>query len=305
MRLTFSDADMKKPCVLALGMFDGVHTGHAWLLRTAREWGDLEGLPVVVCTFLQHPLALLRPQSAPPMLSTIAERAERMAQLKVDALVALPFDEKTMDMSPKKYVARLVKRFSPKHVVVGFNYSFGRGGEGDPKLLKKLGKKHGFEVHVVSPVQVDDQIVSSTRVRELLAQGEMELVTRLMERPYAIAGRVERGKGLGRVMGFPTANVAIPQNKALPKYGIYAAEAALENGVFPAVVSLGIHPTVPGGGVLLEAHLLDRKEDLYGQKVRVAFYKRLREEVKFSGLQELKEQIARDVQNTKEYFGLP
>ncbi len=305
MRLTFSDADMKKPCVLALGMFDGVHTGHAWLLRTAREWGDLEGLPVVVCTFLKHPLALIRPKAVPPMLSTMAERAERMSQLKVDALVALPFDEKTMDMSPKKYVARLVKRFSPKHVVVGFNYTFGRGGEGDPKLLKKLGKKYGFELHVVSPVQVADEIVSSTRVRELLAQGKVDLVSRFMERPYAVTGVVERGKGLGRVMGFPTANVAIPKNKALPSFGIYAAKVTTQSGVYPAVVSLGLHPTVPGGGVLLEAHLIGHKEDLYGQKVRVAFLKRLRDEVRFSGMQALQDQIGRDVQATRDYFGIP
>ena len=305
MRLTFSDKDLKKPCVLALGMFDGVHTGHAWLLRTAREWGDLEGLPVVACTFLRHPLAQIRPKDVPPMLSTIPERAERMAQLKVDTLVALPFDEKIMDMSPKKYVARLVKRFSPKHIVVGFNYSFGRGGEGDPKLLKKLGKKHGFELHVVSPVQVDEQIVSSTRVRELLAQGKVDMVSTLLERPYTVTGLVEKGKGLGRVMGFPTANVAIPQKKALPSFGIYVAKVTTQSGVYPAVVSLGLHPTVPGGGVLLEAHLIGHKENLYGQKVRVAFLKRLRDEVRFSGMQELQDQISRDVQNARDYFGIP
>ncbi len=305
MRLTFLDAAIKGPSVLALGMFDGVHTGHAWLLRTAREWGTLENLPVVVCTFFKHPLALITPKAVPPTLSTVPERAARMAQLKADALVVLPFDRKMMHMSPKGFVEWMVERFHPRHVVVGFNYTFGEGGEGDAKLLKKLGRILGFDVHVVSPVQVDGQTVSSSRVRKLLEQGNVELACKLLERPYAVTGRVERGKGLGKKLGFPTANVAIPRGKALPAFGMYEARVKTKKGVFPAVVNLGSHPTVPEGGITLEVHLLGRSEDLYGQNLRVKFLKRMRPEIRFDGIEALREQIGRDVLLAKEYFGLP
>ncbi len=302
MRLTFTDAANLGPSVLVLGMFDGVHTGHAWLLRTAREWGSLEKLPVVVCTFLQHPMEVLKPKAAPAMLSTVPERAARMAQLKADAMVVLPFNRKTMSMSPKKYVEWLVNRFAPHHIVVGFNYTFGAGGEGDAKFLKKMGKKFGFDVHVVSPVQVDGHTVSSSRVRSLLEQGNVELASKLLERPYAITGRVEHGKGMGRKIGFPTANIAIPKGKALPAFGMYVARVKTKKGVFPAVVNLGRHPTLPEGGITLEAHLLDRAEDLYGQNLRVKFLQRIRDEIRFGGVQALKEQISRDVRHAKDYF---
>lgn len=302
MRLTFSFDPIDTPSVLALGMFDGVHTGHAWLLRTAREWGTLENLPVVVCTFLKHPMALLKPEAAPIMLSTVAERAARMAQLQVDRVAVLRFDLELMNMPPESFVQLLVNRYNPRHVVIGFNYSFGQGGKGDAKLLKEMGKRLGFEVHVVSPVQVDDQTVSSTRVRQLLEQGDVEQAARLLERPYSVAGRVVHGKELGRKLGFPTANVSIPKGKALPDFGIYVARVKIRQGVYPAVVSLGYHPTVPEGDITLEAHLLNWSGDLYGQRMRVKFLKRIRPEVKFDSVDALKEQIASDVRTARSYF---
>ena len=302
MRLTFTDEALATPSVLALGMFDGVHTGHAWLLRTASEWGALEELPVVVCTFSQHPLAMIRPGMVPPMLSNIAERAARMAELKVDMLAVLKFDHTMMNLSPEQFVQLLMKRFNPRHIVVGFNYSFGLGGKGDTTLLKKMGKNYGFDVHVVSPVQVEGETVSSTRVRQLLNQGDVTQAAMLLERPYTVSGVVEHGKGLGRKLGFPTANVKIPCRKALPDFGIYVAIVKTKKGAYPAVVSLGRHPTVPEGDVTLEAYILDRKLDLYGQKVRVSFLKRLRPEIKFDGIEALQEQIARDVSDAREYF---
>jgi riboflavin kinase/FMN adenylyltransferase len=304
MRLTFSDNVMSGPCVLALGMFDGVHTGHAWLLRTAREWGLLEKLPVVVCTFLQHPMAVIAPKNVPPMLSTVPELAARVAQLKADALAVLPFDREMMNMTPRAFVDWLMNRFRPRHVVVGFNYTFGQNGEGDAKLLIKMGKILGFDVHIVSPVQVDGHVVSSSRVRSLLEQGNVEQASKLLEQPYAITGRVEHGKKVGRSLGFPTANVSIPKRKALPAFGIYVANVKTKDGLFPAVVSLGRHPTLPEGDITLEAHLLNCSQDLYGQKLRVKFLKRLRDEIKFAGVQPLKAQMERDVADTKAYFGI-
>lgn len=304
MRLTFSDNVVTGPCVLALGMFDGVHTGHAWLLRTAREWGLLEKLPVVVCTFMQHPLAVISPNDVPPMLSTVPERAVRVAQLKADALAVLPFDREMMNMSPRSFVDWLINKFHPRHIVVGFNYTFGMKGEGDATLLKKMGKILGFEVHIVSPVQVDGHVVSSSRVRDLLGQGNVELALKLLERPYAISGRVEHGKGVGRTLGFPTANVSISKRKALPAFGIYVTRVKTKKGMFPAVVSLGCHPTLPEGDVTLEAYLLNCSQDLYGQNLRVNFLKRLRPEIKFANVQALKDQMARDVADTKAYFGI-
>jgi riboflavin kinase / FMN adenylyltransferase len=304
MRLTFSKEPLPDPSVLVLGMFDGVHSGHAWLMRTAREWGALERLPVVVSTFCQHPLTLIKPAAVPLLLSTVPERAARIAQLKADVLSMLPFDLKTMHLSPKQFVEQLVQLYNPRHVVVGFNYTFGSGGEGDASFLKKLGRIFGFEVHVVSPVQVEGHTVSSSLVRKLLEDGQVELAARMLERPYAVTGRVEHGKNVGSTLGFPTANVVVPMKKALPAYGIYVAWAKTNLGAYPAVVSLGKHPTLPEGGVTLEAYLLNYTGNLYGQKLRVKFLMRLRDEIKFGSVQELKDQIGRDVYAAKKYFGM-
>lgn len=304
MRLKFMDTGFIGPCVLALGMFDGVHAGHARLLRTAREWGASQELPVIVCTFLRHPLSVIKPEIAPPMLSTVPERAVRMAQLKVDELVVLPFDEKMRDLSPKEFVDRLVERLHPRHVVVGFNYTFGIGGEGDAKLLTAMGEKLNYQVHVLSPVKVDGHTVSSTQIRRLLSQGYVEVAQKLLERPYAISGRVIKGKGLGRTLGFPTANVAIPKGKALPAFGVYVANVQTMEDTYPAVLNIGRHPTVPEGDLTLEAHLLSNTEDLYGKKARVQFLKRLRGEEKFDSLQMLKDQMDIDSRQAKAYFGI-
>lgn len=302
MRLRFSAKGNKKGTVLVLGMFDGVHAGHAWLMRTAKQRGAEEGLPVVACTFFPHPLELVDKKRTPPMLTTVTERASRLCQLGIDEMVVWAFTKEMRDMSPKKFVKRLVKKMKPKHIVVGFNYTFGRGGKGTPKLLKKLGKKFGFTLSIVPPVEMRGTAVSSTRIRNLLEQGDVEYAGELLERPYSVKGKVEKGKKLGRVMGFPTANIHIPKGKAMPCGGVYIARVKTAEGLYPAVVNLGHQPTLPSGRATLEAHLMGFQGELYGQKAQVHFCKRLRDEETFPNMEALQAQIAKDVQQAKQYF---
>ena len=217
-----------KPCVLVLGMFDGVHRGHQKLLITGNALAEAEGLPLRVCTFSPHPLAVLCPDKAPRMLTTLPERARFMLGFGVDTLCVFPFTRALADEPPEDFVRRMARTFRPRHVVVGFNNTFGRGGRGDGALLTAMGRELGFTTHIVPAVELDGSPVSSTRIRALLAQGDIHGATRLLGHAYTLSGRVMDGKHIGRTMGYPTANVDAPVRKALPAFGVYACYLTVE-----------------------------------------------------------------------------
>lgn len=290
------------PCVLVLGMFDGVHRGHGALLTRGRELADQTGLPLHVCTFEPHPLRVLKPEASPPLLTTLTERARRMADYGVDALCVTRFTPAVAQESPAAFMSALNAVYRPRWVVCGFNYTFGRGGVGDGEALKDFGKQHGFRVCVVPEVVIDGDTVSATRIRRLLAQGDIPAVTRLMGRPYALSGRVMDGKHIGRTLGFPTANVQVNPHKALPAFGVYACWLQAEGQVYPAVVNIGRHPTLPAGQVTVEAHVIDRCLNLYGKKVRLALLAHLRPERCFDGVDALRSQITRDADEARAFF---
>ena len=200
-------------------------------------------------------------------------------------------------------MAELVSVYAPVVVVCGFNFTFGRGGAGNGKLLREYGRKNGFRTVIVPEVLIEGATVSSTRIRGLLAAGDIPMVSRLLGHAYTLGGKVETGKQLGRTMGFPTANVAIQKDKALPAYGVYACWMETGDGAYhPAVVNVGRHPTLPEGHVTVEAHMLDGQPDLYGQHVRLSFLKHMRAEVRFADKDALQKQIAQDVAEAKSYF---
>ena len=200
-------------------------------------------------------------------------------------------------------MAELVSVYAPVVVVCGFNFTFGRGGAGNGKLLREYGRKNGFRTVIVPEVLIEGATVSSTRIRGLLAAGDIPMVSRLLGHAYTLGGKVETGKQLGRTMGFPTANVAIQKDKALPAYGVYACWMETGDGAYhPAVVNVGRHPTLPEGHVTVEAHMLDGQPDLYGQHVRLSFLKHMRAEVCFADKDALQKQIAQDVAEAKSYF---
>ena len=290
------------PCVLVLGTFDGVHRGHQALLMAGGELAERYGLPLNVCTFEPHPLQVLRPEAAPPLLTTLPERARLMASFGVANLCVSTFTRQMAGQSPEEFLRDMGVRYRPAAVVCGFNHTFGVRGQGNGDTLRAWGAANGCQVVVVPDVVLEGGAVSSTRIRGLLQQGKVEQATRLMGHWYAMTGRVTDGKHVGRTMGYPTANVEPPRGKVLPAYGVYACYLTVEGRVYPAVVNVGRHPTLPEGSVTVEAHVLDACLMLYGKKVRLDFLHFQRPERRFDGVEDLQAQITRDAREARAYF---
>ena len=290
--------------VIALGMFDGVHEGHAMLMRKANELAALHDLTSVVYTFSSHPMATFAPERVPPQLQTRSEKVQAIAQLGVDVAVLRPFDRTYAALSPEEFVRSLADALHPRHVIIGFNYSFGCKGAGKAQDMVALGKQYGFETHVVDEVQMDGLPVSSTRIRGEIARGDMEEAARLLGRPYALCGVVEHGKKLGRKLDFPTANLRWDASKALPPKGVYAALAYVRGDWYVAAVNIGEHPTAPGGSKMtVEANLIGYEgEEFYGCHMRLLLYKQLRGEKKFESLEALREAVMANREEAVEYF---
>ena len=289
--------------VVAFGMFDGVHEGHARLMRTANELAALHDLTSVVYTFSSHPMATFAPDHVPPQLETRSEKVRTIAQLGVDVAVLRPFDRAYAALSPEEFVRSFAEALHPRHVVIGFNYSFGCKGAGKAEDMIRLGKAFGFETHVVPEVQIDGLPVSSTRIRAAVGEGDMEEAEKLLGRPYALCGVVEHGKQLGRRLDFPTANLRWDRSKALPPKGVYAALAFVRGTWYMAAVNIGEHPTAPGGRMTVEANLIGYEGgEFYGCHMRLLLCRRLRAEKKFDSLEALREEVMRNRMQTVAYF---
>ena len=298
------DPERLEPGVLALGMVDGVHRGHQALLAEGEAIARAEGLPLAVCTFEPHPLEVLRPDLAPKRLATPMERAQLMARCGADVLAEIRFTRALADREPGDFLRGLAERFRPACVVCGYNFTFGRGGRGDGEFLTRWAAANGIGTVIVPAVCVAGKPVSSTRIRGCLAAGDVSEAARLLGHTYSLTGPVLHGKRQGRTMGFPTANVRIPARKQLPAYGVYLCGVTYQGAEHPGIVNVGRHPTLPEGGVTVEAHVLDDARDLYGLPVRVSFLRFLRPEKPFRGKEELAEQIARDKEAALAFFGM-
>lgn len=289
--------------VVVLGMFDGVHRGHARLMQRACELAEENGLTSVVYTFATHPMATFAPERVPLQLDTRSERIQSIARMGMDAAVLRPFDREFAALSPEAFVRSFCEALHPEHVVIGFNYSFGSKGAGKAEDMIRLGQQYGFETHVMDAVLMDGATVSSTRIRGLIANGDVQAAQALLGRPYQICGIVREGKKLGRTLDFPTANLAYPSGKALPPSGVYAAKATLRGEEYIAAVNIGSHPTAPGGGETIEANLIDYDgEECYGCHMRLRIYQRIREERKFESLAALREEVLRNREQVKCFF---
>ena len=289
--------------VVAFGMFDGVHTGHAQLMRKANELAALHDLCSVVYTFSSHPMATYAPDKVPPQLNTRSEKIQALSRMAVDAAVLRPFDLDYAAQTPEQFVKAFVDALHPRHVVIGFNYSFGKMGAGKAEDMIRFGEIYGFKTHVVPEVQLGGAPISSTRIRAAVLAGEMEEATRLLGRPYAICGVVQHGKKLGRKLDFPTANLSWPQGKAMPPSGVYAALCDVDGETYMAAVNIGRHPTVPEGKPTIEANLLDYPGgELYGRHMRMALCSHIRPEKKFDSLDSLREEVMRNREQVRAYF---
>jgi riboflavin kinase/FMN adenylyltransferase len=291
-------------CVLAIGNFDGMHLGHEAVVERLAARGRDHGLPTAVLTFEPNPREFFDPANAPARLMRLRDKAARLAELGVDRLVLLKFDERLRGWDGTTFVERvLVEALGVRHVVIGSAFRFGQGRTGTVALLRELGLRHGFEVDEVDAVHVGGERVSSTRIRAALAAGDLDKARLLLGRDYRMTGRVMEGRRLGRKLGYATANLRL-HRKVTPLSGVFAVrvEGAGEDAG-PGVASVGTRPTVGGGEVLLEVHLFDWEGDLYGRYLGVDFVAKLREESKFENLDALVAQMHRDARAARALLG--
>jgi len=287
---------------LALGNFDGVHLGHQQLLHELVAQARSEGGRAAAFIFEPHPSRVLAPERAPNLLVTVDRKAELLGAAGLDILIYNSF---TMDMartSPREFVENiLVKKLGVRQVYVGFNYTFGHKGAGTPELLENLGYEYGFGVRVIPPVEVDGELVSSSLIRSYLEKGEITTAGKLLGYYPMIEGLVVAGEKRGSTIGFPTANLAVPADLSIPNRGVYAARAEVDGKTYKAAINIGNKPTFHAEyPICVEAHLIDFHENIYGKQVRLFFRRKIRDEQKFAGVEELMAQIARDRQSVIE-----
>jgi riboflavin kinase/FMN adenylyltransferase len=288
------------PLHLAIGVFDGVHIGHQALVRAVAERARAESSTAVAATFEPLPIQVLAPGAPPSALSDIDERTQRLLAAGAKMVAVFDFTAELAGLPPEDFCRRLAAAGDVRRICVGDDFQFGRDRSGDVHALRRLGTEHGFTVDIAAPVTVDGRIVSSTRIRNALLAGEIEEAAGLLGRHYAVTGTVEHGDKRGRALGFPTVNLRTPPERLLPRDGIYAVWAWVEGRRVMAAASLGVRPTFGGGARRLEAYLLDWEGDVYGDRVRVEFVRRLRDELRFASAEELSAQIAKDVAQTRE-----
>jgi riboflavin kinase/FMN adenylyltransferase len=287
--------------VVALGTFDGVHLGHREILRRCASRGRQENVPSVVFTFDKHPLEIIRPQFAPRLLTDTEDKLALIQRQSIENTVIAQFDDEMARATPEEFVREvLVDSLRAKWVVAGFNYTFGWKAGGTAKTLKSLGEKYGFSVEIAKPVSIGGTPVSSTRIRSSLAKGDMEEASIMLGRPFSIKGKIIKGESRGKSLGYPTVNLDVPREIALPKCGVYTASVCVKGCMFGAVTNIGTRPTFSGETVSVETHIIGFEGSLYGETLRVFFAKRLRDEIKFSSGEALAYQISQDVERTKE-----
>ena len=290
--------------VLTIGNFDGVHEGHRVLFQRVRERAWELGGQSVVMTFEPHPIKVMKPGNGPPLITLTEQKLELIAKAAIDVILCLPFTLEVAAISARDFVQDiLVRRIGVREIVVGYDYSFGAGREGNIALLRRMGADLGFEVQVLGPIVIDDVPVSSTSIRNLVREGNLPAARRLLGRDYQICGTVVQGKGRGAgLLGFPTANLN-PIDELVPKEGVYAVLVHLEDRTYQGLTNIGKNPTFGNDALSIETHLLDFSGDLVGKSIRIDFLERLRDEKAFKGIQELADQIGRDIEQARALFG--
>ncbi len=285
----------KNACV-TIGNFDGVHRGHQLLFnRVVQKARRADGVSVAV-TFDPHPLRVLCPDGI-KLISTIQQKIELVEISGIDVLIIVPFDKRFASTTAEHFVDEvLIGKIGVKELVVGYDYAFGKGRSGDISFLKKQGELKGFPVEVVEAYHEDDILVSSTRIREVIGEGDMETAMHLLGRYYQIRGIVQVGKQRGgSEIGYPTANLNLNPKDLIPKHGVYVSHVICEHKCYGGVINIGLNPTFGKKTLVAETHIFDFNEDIYGKPIKINFLKYLRGEVKFSGVKELSAQIGKDI----------
>lgn len=284
---------------VSIGNFDGVHLGHARIVHRLVERARQIRGPAVIFTFDPHPVRLLRPEAAPPPLSWTERKAELLVDLGIDWMIAYPTDEQMLSLAPEAFFRMIVReKLDARVLLEGPNFRFGRNRAGDVDLLAELAKADRIELEIVEPYLLDGEIVSSSRVREAIRQGDVQFAARMLTVPYRIRGMVTHGAGRGAKIRFPTANVAAVDT-LLPAEGVYAGRGWLEGQSWAAAINIGPNPTFGQQELKVEVHLIDFERAIYGRPLEVEFFARLRDTQPFGSVQELQDQLARDVETAR------
>jgi riboflavin kinase/FMN adenylyltransferase len=300
------NASILRPTVLTLGVFDGLHLGHQRIMQTVVERAKATGAVATAITFDPHPRSVLHPESAPPLLQTLDQRLANFDVLGIEQAIVIPFDREFASQPAEQFLEAIIHdRLHAKEVYLGKGFAFGKGRGGNIDLLREMSSKLGFFADDVDEVQIRGHRISSSRIRALLAEGRVNLARRMLGRPYGVEGVIIRGNRRGHTIGFPTANLK-PQNRVIPKYGVYATATLIDGTWRKSITNIGVRPTFEDTSEpSIETYIFDFDGDVYGDVLRVRFLHRIRDERKFSGIDELKLQIERDTRHAMNYFQHP
>lgn len=292
-----------RPSAVTIGVFDGVHRGHQHLASVLLDSARREGLASVAITFNPHPRTVLQPGFAAKYLTSLEERVDLLQSLGLDAVGVLAFTSELAQLEPDAFLALLMEELEMKLLVVGPDFVFGRNRSGTVEVSREVGEKLGFRVETAPMLDEDGEKVGSTAVRQALSEGDVERVARLLGRPFSLRGPIIEGDKRGRELGFPTANIAIGLDRALPAYGIYVTRAYVRESSHAACTSIGVRPTFETDPhPTVETYILDFGDDIYGEELRIELLKRLRGEEKFESADELIDQMHTDIEDTRRYF---
>jgi riboflavin kinase/FMN adenylyltransferase len=290
---------VERPTALTIGNFDGVHLGHQYLVRQVIEQAEKRGLIAGAVTLYPDPVRVLRPEEPMQYLTSLEERIELLSGLGLDLVVPLSFTSELAELSPRSFLTLLKEQLDLGLLVMGPDNVFGRNREGTPERVREAGRELGFEVEVLPAPLSDGTPVSATAIRRALAEGDLDAVTRQLGRWYSLRGPVVRGDQRGRGIGFPTANIAVTADRAMPAYGVYATWAHVRGKRYASATNIGMRPTFDGQRPSVETYIIDFEGDIYDDVVRIELVARLRPERRFSGIEEIKAQISRDVDQAR------
>ena len=297
------NASIARPTVLTLGVFDGLHLGHQEIMETVVRRARATDSVATAITFDPHPRAVLHPETAPPLLQTLDQRLANFKVLGIEQAIVIHFTREFASQDAEEFLRKIVReRLQAKEIYLGHGFAFGKGREGNIDLLRRMSGELGFAADEVGEVRLRGIRISSSRIRELLRNGKVNLARRMLGRPYGIEGVIIRGDRRGHTIGFPTANLK-PQNRVVPKFGVYASATLIDGKWKKGVTNIGVRPTFESDAEpSIETHIFDFEGNLYGSVLRVRFLHRIRDERKFSGIEELTAQIAADAETARRYF---
>ena len=288
---------LKYPTYIALGSFDGLHLGHMSLINKTVELSKENNAKSMICTFKNHPLSVINKEICPKLIMDNNTKVNLLEKTGIDIVNLVNFDKDFMKISPEDFIKNMVNLYNAKGIVIGFNYRFGYKNLGDVEMLKTYSNILGYKLYVCEAISTNNEIVSSSKIRHLIAEGNIIKANELLGRPHSIIGKVIKGKQLGRTIGFPTVNLNYNKEYILPKGGVYYTVVEYENHLYKAITNIGYNPTVEGGKLSVETFILNFDKQIYSEVVKIHFINRIRDEVKFKTIDQLKKQLLKD----KEY----